>query len=152
MRSSANSLDYSLCNGYAVENLKLLYRPNTAESWRVIPTTQTGSSYAGYLKTDFLAAGQYALAVGSPSASIADHARTRLYIHPNPAKDKILLRTSAPVFKGRVEIVDAASRVVKHIRMEGCELEVNISRLPAGTYFVRLVEKESADTVRFVKY
>lgn len=152
MRSSANALDYNLAYGYEMGNLKLLYRPNTAEPWRVVPTTQSGSPVAGYLKTSFLASGQYAMAVGSTNASIADHADARFLLYPNPARDILTIRTYQPVFKGRVEIVDAASRVVKRTRMDGNELNVDISRLPAGTYFVRLSEKDSADTVRFVKY
>jgi hypothetical protein len=145
-------LDYELSHGYDVENLKLLYRPTAADPWRVVHTTQSGSPVAGYLKTDFLASGQYAMAVGSPSAAIADRNQVKLYLYPNPSRGNLLIRVSEPEFAGRVEIVDAVGRVVKRLKMDGNELRVNTSRFPAGIYYVRVIGPDGADTVRFVKY
>ena len=151
-RGSPSSLDYELSHGYDVENLKLLYRPTAADPWRVVHTTQSGSPVAGYLKTDFLASGQYAMAVGSPSAAIADRNQVKLYLYPNPSRGNLLIRVSEPEFAGRVEIVDAVGRVVKRLKMDGNELRVNTSRFPAGIYYVRVIGPDGADTVRFVKY
>ena len=151
-RGSTGALDYALSQGYEADNMKILYRPTAAEPWRVIHTTRSGSPVAGYLKTDFIASGQYALAVGEPSVSLQGYEMPQLKLYPNPTGDRLLVRLGEPDFAGRLEIVDTGGRVVKKARMEGYEMEVNVSRMPAGTYVVRVVGPRGESVARFVKY
>lgn len=151
MRGTSTGLDFALSQGYEADNMKILYRPSAAEPWRVVHTTRSGSPVSGYLKTDFLASGQYALAVGTPSASVEEYERMEVKLYPNPAGDRLLVRVSDSGFSGHIEIIDTASRVLKKMRMQGGDAEVNVSRLPAGTYFVRVVGPGGGNTARFVK-
>ena len=150
-RGVSTGLDFALAQGYEADNMKVLYRPSAAEPWRVVHTTRSGSPESGYLKTDFIASGQYALAVGTPSASVEEYERPEVKLYPNPTGDRLLVRLSDSGFAGHIEIIDTASRVLKKTRMEGGEAEVNVSRLPAGTYFVRVVGTDGGSTARFVK-
>ncbi|MBR4136084.1 MAG: T9SS type A sorting domain-containing protein [Bacteroidales bacterium] len=137
-RGSATSLDHALVQGYDHNNLKVLYRPTTADSWQIVPTTRTGSPNAGFLRVDALRAGQYCLAVGDVDASVVNREEPTIIIYPNPVHDQLNVWLEYEGKALRCSIVDSAGRIVKTVKLKGGSNVVEVSSLPVGAYFLRV--------------
>jgi aminopeptidase N len=84
------SPDYQLMQGYGINNLKLLYRRNSAEDWRAIPCTRQGSAKRGIFTTSLLP-GEYTLATADPNLSANKYEKNDILIYPNPTSGIIHL-------------------------------------------------------------
>lgn len=70
-------------------------------------------------------------------------------VSPNPASDFVTVKTDAPFT--RLTVTDALGRIMQTVNPDTSTLNLNISSLQPGVYFLRL-EKDGAFTaVRFVK-
>ena len=145
-------MDYDLMQGYNAENIKLLHRPSASHPWQVVHATRSGSPYSGYLTTDFLAPGQYCLAVGDPSASISEYlSEKELHIYPNPADDMLNILINEPSKNMKASILDSTGKIVKSIKLKSGENSINIHNLPSGTYIIRAMDGSGTWSKRFVK-
>ena len=68
-------------------------------------------------------------------------------IYPNPVKDILYLRTGESWTKA--EIFDLSGRIVRSVTLDGTSLDVG--DLVAGSYFVRLKNKDRTGRIKFVK-
>lgn len=75
-----------------------------------------------------------------------------LFIHPNPTTDALTIATSGSRLKGLLSVSNAQGQVIIHKYMNGEPVFwLNVRELPAGRYFVNLVDGLKTKTVTFVK-
>jgi hypothetical protein len=60
-------------------------------------------------------------------------------LFPNPGHDGFDLRTTVPVTKATLTLIDATGRSVEQIPFNGSSLHVPAQKLPVGLYFVRVI-------------
>lgn len=70
---------------------------------------------------------------------------TGVMIYPNPASDKLNIRSNAPV--NSVTITDTEGRIM----YEGKELVLDISRWADAPYYIRTVTDKGTSTIQFIK-
>lgn len=138
-RGSSYYPDYELMQGYAPENLHLLYRATPAEPWQLVPVTRSGSTYSGYLKTDHLAPGQYCFAVGDIEAAVDTPTSDELRVYPNPASQYIDIQINN-VESGKVILTDSAGRNVRNSVIKEGRAHISLSGLSSGLYMVRVMD------------
>jgi aminopeptidase N len=138
-RGTVTALDYALMQGYDYNNLKLLYRPTTADAWQIVPTTRTGSPNAGMMKTEFIRSGQYCLAVGDQTASVEDRLEIpSVIIYPNPVGETMNVWMEYDGRPVKATIVDSAGRAVRTVKLKSGSNNVNVNALSSGAYFLRV--------------
>lgn len=151
-RGANYTLDYDLTQGYNADNIKVLHRASTSHPWQVVHATRSGSPYSGYLTTDFLASGQYCLAVGDPSASVEEYVTEKdLHIYPNPADNMLNILINKPSKNLKASILDSTGRIVKNIKLKSGENSINVHNLPSGTYIIRAQDGSGTWSKRFIK-
>ena len=80
------------------------------------------------------------------ASGVEDVDEVQLTLFPNPASDRVFVRSSAPLNNVRMTLFDLSGREIFAHRVDmqaGRDLPVDLGSLPAGTYFIRL----RADTV-----
>lgn len=138
----AYSLDHDLMQGYGVDNLKLLYRPDAASAWRVVPAIRTGSPYSGTLKTDFIASGDYCLAIGDPTLNVEDRAQAQINLFPNPTTRYVYIRFLAPHrTRYKATLLDSTGRIVKTMMLRNGNNCLDLQGLPDGLYLVGIMDR-----------
>jgi len=137
----SNQLDQHLLDGYALENLKLMYRPDAQTEWMPVPYTRSGSPYNSTLTTADLAPGQYCFAVAEEDAAVKPYGMAvQMYIYPNPAQSSVTLMTDASKADKAV-LYDSLGRKVKTYKVSNDKQELDLSKLPAGNYILVLHKK-----------
>ena len=81
---------------------------------------------------------------------IGDEGGSSIEVFPNPAKSTIGLNVRSVNGAVMVRIYDMRGAIVKEVLYEN-NTEINISKLPAGTYILRADEEKEPLTVKFVK-
>ncbi|HEY6172382.1 MAG TPA: T9SS type A sorting domain-containing protein [Candidatus Kapabacteria bacterium] len=75
-------------------------------------------------------------------------------IHPNPAHEKLTLTSNTDARNTKVYIIDVLGRTLierDESFVTGQHLELSLSPLAAGTYYMRIETSERVQTIRFVK-
>jgi hypothetical protein len=73
-----------------------------------------------------------------------------LSIYPNPASNEINIKLPSEAASAAIEVVDLQGRVVRSLPSQiGPILQVNITDLPTGNYFVRLKAEKQMYTGSF---
>ena len=73
-------------------------------------------------------------------------------VFPNPAKDILFLKINRLINNSSVEIYNAlGTQMIKKPIKSNNLIEVPISKLGAGIYFLKLITTNSSETVRFIK-
>ena len=144
--------DYALIHGYAQDNVKLLYRATTADPWRIVPVTNSGNNQAGTLTTEFLASGQYCLAVGTPTAEVGSYdEQPYLRCVPNPAQQELNIQLQGCTGNVKADIYNVQGRQVAHLKLQSGHNYLNISNFSSGLYFIKVKTKKGKDmTERFI--
>lgn len=109
--------------------------------------TQAGQTYRMLVDGYGNAQGEFCLEVTnlSPSA-VTEISRTNIRISPNPTSGLVHL---ANVEADLVQVFDVAGRLVLAQARPGASLD--LTRVPAGTYFLKIMEKEAVYSARVVK-
>jgi hypothetical protein len=68
-------------------------------------------------------------------------------VYPNPATNNVTVSVEGLTGKAQVSVVDMTGRTVMSSAMEGDAMQLNVTKLAQGTYFVR-IEGENISTVR----
>ncbi|MCR4811248.1 MAG: fibronectin type III domain-containing protein [Bacteroidales bacterium] len=68
-------------------------------------------------------------------------------VYPNPATNHVTVSVEGLTGKAQVSVVDMSGRTVMSSAMEGDAMQLNVTKLAQGTYFVR-IEGENISTVR----
>ena len=144
--------DYNLLDGgFAIENLKLMYRPNGQSAWTPVEYTRTGSPYNSTITTTDMLAGQYCFAVAEQGVSTVERPGVRLSVYPNPADDTIILKTDADKADKAV-VFDSLGHKVKTMKISEETQTINVSNLSSGNYIIVLYRKgKSLARTMFVK-
>ena len=77
----------------------------------------------------------------------------KTFVYPVPAKDKITIYFGTVTTQSEIEIFSADMKIVQHERVNGLSVkkELDISDLPNGVYFIRLLDGTSNKILRFIK-
>ncbi|MDR2868162.1 MAG: T9SS type A sorting domain-containing protein [Bacteroidales bacterium] len=145
--TNATYLDYPLLHqGYSYEDLVLLYRKDASQEWRIVPFSNTGNQYAGYLKATNMQIGEYALGMGNAQTSIVSPASKEEEVHffPNPAKNEITFSFDEAHTFTTLSLFDNTGKLCLKKKITGSILLLQTSSLPTGNYVAVLTRKDKS--------
>lgn len=148
---SNGQLDADLFSeGDALENLKLMYRPNGQSAWAPVPYNRSGSPYNSTISTELLP-GQYCFAMADESVSVAGRLGVSISVYPNPAVNTITLGTDATKADKAI-LFDSVGHKVKTVKISANRQTISLEHLPSGQYIIVLFNKgKSVARTLFVK-
>ena len=126
-------------NGYTLENLKLMYRPDGQSAWTPVAYTRTGSPYNSTITTDLLP-GQYCYAMAEEDVSVNTFEGTPLKLFPNPAKDQITLCSDITKVD-RAVVFDSLGNKIKSFKLHTNTHAIDLTNLSSGNYIIVLYRK-----------
>lgn len=144
--STSGYLDNQLFTNVA-DSLVLLYREGTWDDWKIIPHTLMGNDYNGYLRTDSVKKGEYALGIRNwaiyySTGSLYMNSNNEIRIIPNPASQSCTVKYD--INNGdQLNLIDVNGHVVKTMNIINSNDEVNLSlsNLNQGLYFIQVNRK-----------
>ncbi|GEM_PF-2293101 len=79
-------------------------------------------------------------------------ALSQVYLHPNPARDYFNIVSDYPLEQSNIELISVDGRVIEAqpVTLDN-GVQINVSELTSGTYFVRLLLKGQSQTLKFIK-
>ena len=80
---------------------------------------------------------------------VAENEMSLFTVYPNPASEKVMVESTLTIDK--YEIYNVAGAMIMSKPVDEKSFEINVSELPAGTYFVTLTSEGLVQTKRFVK-
>lgn len=144
---SEGTLDNDLFSGSAEFGLvRLLYREDAGQDWRVASSMHSGNSSEGYFVLNNLKLGQYTLAVIDTTVVAIDEPfqteNSSVRIYPNPSHGTFVVETSDKGEELLIDICDSTGRTIrKGIPMSsGEQLRVD---LPDGNYLLKAIFRKS---------
>jgi hypothetical protein len=82
---------------------------------------------------------------------------SNLNIYPNPANNLITIETNAinngqlSINNGQITIINIKGQEVKSLNFKDCKLQIDVSDLPGGLYFVKVRSEQGVSIAKFVK-
>ncbi len=145
--------------GYVVGSYgNILMTSNGGSNW----TSQT-SGTSGFLNSVFFTDASNGYIVGDngiiikttngSGAGISDngHVPERLKIFPNPASDKFTIETSYETRQGLLSIFNLNCQELLHQTITEATSNIDISSLPCGVYFVKLINDKTVQIGKIIK-
>ncbi len=131
-------------NTASVDSIVLLYRTDPSDDWHYLPSNREGSRTQGYLSVYPLKTGEYTLAiadtanirVGMASPTAGTDAKIRLM--PNPTSGKVVVQLPENISGGTLYVIDATGKTALKISNIKTVETISTTRLPKGTYTVRV--------------
>ena len=152
--SNSAGLDNDLITGN-IDSLVLLYRPNRATNWQIIPFSKIGTPYNGYLVVDTIKTGEYALGYWNWQQWIyyksQNLSNNKLEIFPNPALDSFTIKYD--FLPGNIiEIFSLTGKKVYNqtITENKESIKINTSNLKKGTYLVSVKNNNEIKVAKLV--
>ena len=169
---------WTMIQGITCGKLKRVYFPDAAEGWAVsrsgdiIQTSDAGENWTAQQSgtTDFLfglffinantgyATGNNGTILkttngGFPVGIKENQQPNGLTIFPNPVMEKITIELSGSgnSMNGTVSIYGIAGQELIRQQVHGSRVEINISSLQKGVYFIRLMNSEKTEIGKFIK-
>lgn len=87
--------------------------------------------------------------VYDPFVSVDENSISMVTVYPNPASEKLIVDSEIVVNQYEIYTITGAMIVSKPV--DAKSFEINLSEIPAGTYFVTLTSDGMVQTKRFVK-
>ena len=87
--------------------------------------------------------------VYDPTLSVEENSISMVTVYPNPASEKLMVESEVVVNQYDIYTITGAMILSKPV--DAKSFEINVSELPAGTYFVTLTSDGMLQTKRFVK-
>jgi hypothetical protein len=75
----------------------------------------------------------------------------KLTLYPNPARNIITIQTSETSKKRNLSIIDINEHEFISSQITGSCIQIDISKLPCGVYFVRVIGDKMLDMGKFIK-
>lgn len=132
------------------DSLLMLYRPGPGWPWVPHPdqtrnTLGSVTDRQGRIDINDLRAGEYCFAWRKSAVGIAEQASAlpAWIIQPNPATDRITLRTELPV-QGTIQLHDARGRLVHWEPINGLQAQLDARALMGGAYNARFVGSDGS--------
>ena len=90
---------------------------------------------------------------GINEAKQPDNSANSLKIYPNPATERITVEPSKPGINmnGTISLYGITGQELVKQQLQGSNVQINVSLLPSGLYFVKLVNKEKIEFGKFIK-
>lgn len=144
--SSGGGFDNELITN-SIDSLVLLYRPDRAHDWQVIPFSRIGTPYTGYLITDTIRQGEYTFGIWNWAAwnGFGDNLMEKpaIKVVPNPAKEECRIYYSFDS-NSTIEIINQQGKVLKQVQVKqqtnSCLL--SMSALSTGIYLIKISVNE----------
>jgi len=89
--------------------------------------------------------------IDRPAASTEDFFTSNFSIYPNPATDVLNIASKNGVAIESVQILDINGRIVNQNSSSSDAVQVNVSNLNAGVYFVKVQSELGVGTSKFIK-
>jgi hypothetical protein len=70
--------------------------------------------------------------------------------YPNPAADKVTIRT-ATALPGQIILFNSSGQAVKRVHISSYETVIDVSLLPAGSYYADIIQGQSRERVSMIK-
>lgn len=83
--------------------------------------------------------------------SIPEDAERTLQIYPNPAGEKLNINFNEQVVHAKLNVINLAGKVLLTQFCESEKAQFDISSLPGGIYFLRIITNDRNSVVKFVK-
>lgn len=81
-------------------------------------------------------------------------AHPEFILHPNPVSETLIVTSNVDVYDAKVSIVDVLGRTLfqtQNNSMTNRRLELSVSSISCGIYYIRIETKDSVETLRFIK-
>ncbi|MGQ9847443.1 MAG: M1 family aminopeptidase [Bacteroidales bacterium] len=137
--------DNELINN-SIDSLVLLYRPDRAHDWQLIPFTRIGTPYLGYLITDTLKTGEYTFGMWNWAAwnGIGQNIipKSEIKIIPNPTTgDCNIYYNFNPNTK--IELINALGQIVFEVKLnqETENFLLSMANFDNGIYWIKITTK-----------
>jgi hypothetical protein len=130
------------------DSLVLLYRNGTMADWTIIPTTRTGNNSLGFVFTDSLKPGEYALGIRNwqlyqSTGTLFMNSNNEIRIIPNPASQICTIKYD---FKSGdvLHVIDIQGKNIYSEKSFNSEKEIKlaISTFHPGLYFVTITPQQ----------
>ncbi|NMC99640.1 MAG: T9SS type A sorting domain-containing protein [Bacteroidales bacterium] len=129
----------------SIDSLVLLYRPDRAHDWQLIPFTKTGTPYSGYLVADSIRQGEYTFGMWNWAAwngmGQLSKPKHEIKIVPNPTTgDFSVFYAFKPETK--IEVISATGQVVSALTVKQQTDHCFLSLLNSknGIYWIRITQ------------
>ena len=121
------------------DSLKLVYREDCTQPWRVISSTCEGNASQGTFSIFNLKLGEYALAIiDTARLSINDpdygHGHS-VKIYPNPSNGMVLIELAEGISSGKFDIINSIGQIIVNDRSINDSATIT---LPSGSYVFRI--------------
>lgn len=84
------------------------------------------------------------------NTGFGEHNVNSAYVFPNPANETVNISWNTTTDETIVELVDISGRVISSQQVNGTSTTLNVSQLPAGTYFVNVIADQQVSTAKLV--
>ncbi len=82
---------------------------------------------------------------------INGHQQSMFSIYPNPVKERMTIETSVASQESQLSILNLNSQEVLTRQITEPKIEIDISNLPSGVYFLRLTNDKTLDVGMIIK-
>ena len=139
--------DDLLTDNSMVNSVRLLYRSDAGDQWRVVSSEYSGMGSQGYFLMPQMKRGEYTLAVVDTNyVGFEDVATTPqdVRVYPNPSTGRVTIATDRPGERLTVDVRDSGGRLIYNgIKVKsGANLDLE---LPSGNYLFTIHRKGCPD-------
>ena len=145
-------MDSVLLSGCSKNDIILLYRPNSSEVWKIIPSTHRGTTAVGSLETVNILAGEYCLALGNDSDAMIKMPLNDIGINifPNPTSDYVNITANEQGMNIQLFSIEGKKLISK--TMTSSPTRLNLMNYPKGVYLLKIKQKKGPNsTVKIIK-
>lgn len=136
--------DNELINN-SIDSLVLLYRPDRAHDWQLIPFSKIGTSYSGYLITDTLKTGEYTFGMWNWAAwnGIGQHTtpKSEIKVTPNPTTGNCTIYYDFEP-NTNIELINAKGQLVSQVKLNQPteNYVLPMTNLNNGIYWIKITK------------
>lgn len=143
-------------NGFNRNTAMIRHYTNGSWDTDVIAAASAGANGTFELgRTGITSLSPFAVADASAPVGVKNNTRSSLgfEVYPNPAKDVLILETSATMQGYKYEVVDVTGKIVKTGTTSQTSSMVDVASLKAGYYFIKVINLDDnvSGVKRFVK-
>jgi hypothetical protein len=111
---------------------------------------QSGQPYVAY-KDNWNIGKATVMKFDSVFVGINEQQESRFSLYPNPATDKITIEISRETEGSKLFIVNVEGQVQLEQKITQSKTQIDISTLPSGVYFVRLINDNTVEIGKLIK-